>query len=69
MMNLKRNYEYIYSYAVRSDIAVAIICESMYVRQVFSKAENTLEEVFSKWEDFKINHMGCIRTEIECKAN
>jgi hypothetical protein len=33
------------------------------------KADNTLDEIFGKWEDFEKNHMETIRTAIECKAN
>lgn len=63
--------EHAYAYAVRSDIVIAIECGSIHARQAQSllKADNTLDEIFGKWEDFEKNHMETIRAAIECKAN
>ena len=71
MMSLEQMLEHAYAYAVRSDIVIAIECGSIHARQAQSllKADNTLDEIFGKWEDFEKNHMETIRTAIECKAN
>ena len=71
MMSPEQMLEHAYAYAVRSDIVIAIECGSIHARQAQSllKADNTLDEIFGKWEDFEKNHMETIRTAIECKAN
>ena len=71
MMSSEQMLEHAYAYAVRSDIVIAIECGSIHARQAQSllKADNTLDEIFGKWEDFEKNHMETIRTAIECKAN
>ena len=71
MMSPEQMLEHAYAYAVRSDIVIAIECGSIYARQAQSllNADNTLDEIFGKWEDFEKNHMETIRTAIECKAN
>ena len=71
MMSPEQMLERAYAYAVRSDIVIAIECGSIHARQAQSllKADNTLDEIFGKWEDFEKNHMETIRTAIECKAN
>ena len=71
MMSPEQMLEHAYAYAVRSDIVIAIECGSILARQAQAllKADNTLDEIFSKWEDFEKNHMETIRAAIECKAN
>ena len=71
MMSPEQILEHAYAYAVRSDIVIAIECGSIHARQAQAllKADNTLDEIFSKWEDFEKNHMETIRAAIECKAN
>ena len=71
MMSPEQMLEHAYAYAVRSDIVIAIECGSIHARQAQAllKADNTLDEIFSKWEDFEKNHMETIRAAIECKAN
>ena len=71
MMSPEQMLEHAYAYAVRSDIVIAIECGSIHARQAQSllKADNTLDEIFGKWEDFEKNHMETIRTAIECQAN
>ena len=71
MMSPEQMLEHAYAYAVRSDIVIAIECGSIHARQAHAllKADNTLDEIFSKWEDFEKNHMETIRAAIECKAN
>ena len=71
LMSPEQMLEHAYAYAVRSDIVIAIECGNIHARQAQSllKADNTLDEIFDKWEDFEKNHMETIRTAIECKAN
>ena len=71
MMSPEQMLEHAYAYAVRSDIVIAIECGSIHARQAQAllKADNTLDEIFGKWEDFEKNHMDTIRSAIECKAN
>ena len=71
MMSPEQMLEHAYAYAVRSDIVIAIECGSIHARQAQAllKADNTLDEIFGKWEDFEKNHMETISAAIECKAN
>ena len=71
MMSPEQMLEHAYAYAVRSDIVIAIECGSIHARQAQAllKADNTLDEIFSKWENLETKHMDCIRDAIECKAN
>ena len=71
MMSPEQMLEHAYAYAVRSDIVIAIECGSIHARQAQSllKADNTLDEIFGKWEDFEKNPMETIRAASECKAN
>ena len=71
MLSQEQLLEHAYAYAVRADIVLAIETGQLHARQAQSllKADNALDEIFSKWEDFENNHMEQIRTVIECKAN
>ena len=71
MMSHEEMLEHAYAYAVRADIVIAVECGQIHPRQAQAllKADNTLDVIFVKWEDFEKNHMDTIRTAIECKAN
>ena len=71
MMSPEQILEHAYAYTVRADIVIAIETGELHARQAQSllKADNALDEIFSKWENFENKHMESIRTTIECKAN
>ena len=71
MMSPEQMLEHAYAYAVRSDIVIAIECGSIHARQAQAllKADNTLDEIFGKWENLETKHMECVRDAIECQAN
>ena len=71
MMSPEQMLEHAYAYAIRSDIVVALEYHELRARQAQAllNAENSLDEIFSKWENLETKHMDCIRDAIECKAN
>ena len=71
MMSPEEMLEHAYAYAIRSDIVVALEYHELRARQAQAllNADNSLDEIFSKWENLETKHMECVRDAIECHAN
>ena len=71
MMSPEEMLEHAYAYAIRSDIVVAREYHELRARQAQAllNADNSLDEIFSKWENLETKHMECVRDAIECHAN
>ena len=71
MMSPEEMLEHAYAYAIRSDIVVALEYHELRARQAQAllNADNSLDEIFSKWENLETKHMECVRDAIECQAN
>ena len=70
MMSPEQMLEHAYAYAIRSDIVVALEYHELRARQAQAllNADNSLDEIFSKWENLETKHMECVRDAIECQA-
>lgn len=70
-MNSEDILKHALDYAVREEIVLALEYNELRARQAQAllKVENTLNEIFEKWERFENNRLDCVKTAIECKAN
>ena len=58
MMSPEEMLEHAYAYAIRSDIVVALEYHELRARQAQAllNADNSLDEIFSKWEEPHTSH-------------